>query len=302
MKLTMKLLMHPHTRNRELLRSMLGKELIKPVSVFDPLSAKMAEESGARAIQLAGSVAANVVAGVPDLMLATVNEVADLCKRISRGRSLPLIVDADHGFGNAVSVQRCVEEMTASGVSAITIEDTHLPARFESTGDSIKGSAGGFELTSIDEHVLKLQSAVASKTDPSMLIIARTSAFTVGGVSELCKRLQAYATTGVDAVHFIGKPSQEELQKISLAASPLPLMVSGAQSVPDTDLLSHKVSIKLAGHAPFLASQHAAYQSIKGEEVPTISSADLSRLLEVDKYKTLQKKYLSIQNPAAGMK
>ena len=274
---------------------------MKPVSVFDPLSAKMAEENGCDAIQLAGSVAANVLIGAPDLMLVTLDEFSGLTRRIARGRNVPLIVDADHGFGNALSAIRCVEELTDAGVSGITLEDTVLPAKFSSPGTTVKGSAGGFELTSIEEHVGKLNAAVAAKTDPSLVVIARTSAFACSGVEELCSRIAAYSVTGVDALHFIGSLSEDDFREVKKAANGLPLMVSGAQGVPDAELPAQGVVLKLEGHKPFLSAQKAAYDAIHGNP-DVISSEDLGRLLEVQKYRALQKNYLHISNPAEGMK
>lgn len=293
------------------LREILAKPIIvRPASVFDPLSCRMAASQGFSAIQLAGSVAANVVLGAPDLMLLSVSEFADLCRRLTRGCDLPLIVDADHGYGNALVAARCVEELEAAGVAALTIEDTLLPARYGSTGGNIQGSAGGFEFTTLEEHVGKLRSAIAARRE-GILIFARTSSFTPGtdaSLADVCERLRAYsAVPGLDGVHVLGKFKPESLEKIQEAAGGLPIMISGAQGISDEDLAKHGVRLALSPHTPFLASQQAALEAFKasaagGMAPPVIQSEDLASFLGVKQYQEAQKEYLKIEKPATGMK
>ena len=116
---------------RERLRAILaGGRCIHPASVHDPISARIAEDLGFEAGMLAGSVASLTVLGAPDIVLLTLTEFADQACRISRAARLPLLVDADHGYGNALNVKRTVEELEIAGVAAITIEDTLLPTPY----------------------------------------------------------------------------------------------------------------------------------------------------------------------------
>jgi len=293
---------------REALRALLGGSIIiSPASVYDPLSAQMAQKLGYEAIQLAGSVAANVALGAPDLMLLSLTEFAGLVRRITRYCSLPLVVDADHGYGNALGVARCVEELEAAGVAGITVEDTILPAGYGSQGSFIKGSAGGFVLSSPDEHKGKLLAAVTAKCDPCTVIIARTSSYTVGGISELTKRVAAYRSTGVDAVHVIGQLKKDEFPALREAAGSLPLMLSGAQTPSTEELAAFGVRITLAGHAPFLASLQATYEALQagrnGSTAPAgISNDNLAELLRVKQYTDVQKDLMAVEKPAEGMK
>lgn len=293
---------------RAALRALLGgSKVITPASVFDPLSAQMAHRAGFEAIQLAGSVAANVVLGAPDLMLLSLSEFADLVRRITRYCPLPLVVDADHGYGNALGAARCVEELEAAGVGGITMEDTQLPAAHGSTGSFIKGSAGGFVLTSPEEQRAKLIVAVAAKIDPATVIIARTSSYTVGGIEELCRRVAMYADTGVDAVHVIGQLKKEELPLLQKAAGSVPLMVSGPQNASSDELAALGVRVALSGHTPFLAAMRAAYDAMKaqrnGDKAPEgIDQKDLADLLRVPHYMGIQKDHMAIEKPAEGMK
>lgn len=294
---------------REALRELLkGSDVVSPASVFDPLSGQMAQRLGYESVQLAGSVAANVALGAPDLMLLTLTEFAELVRRITRYCSLPLIVDADHGYGNALGVARCIEELEAAGVAGITIEDTALPAAHGSKGVFVKGSAGGFVLTPIEEHKGKLLAAVAAKTDASTVIFARTSAYAVGGITELTKRVAAYRDSGVDVVHVIGQLAKDEFPALREAAGALPLMVSGPQKPSKSELVGFGVRLALSAHTPFLASQKAAYDALKAgrggqEKAPeSIDSKDLGDLLRVPAYMRLQKDLMSIEKPAEGMK
>jgi len=299
----------PPFARRSALRALLGgSQVIAPASVFDPLSAQMAQRLGYESVQLAGSVASNVALGAPDLLLLSVTEFAALVRRITRYCSLPLIVDADHGYGNALGVARCIEELEAAGVAGITIEDTELPAAFGSKGSFVKGSAGGFVLMSPEEHHGKLLAAVAAKMDPSTVIIARTSAYAVGGIGELTRRVAAYRDTGVDAVHVIGQLAKDEFPALRAAAGNLPVMVSGPQTPSKEELVGFGVRLALSGHTPFLAAQKAAYDALKAgrggkEKAPeSIDGKDLADLLRVPAYMRVQKELMSIEKPAEGMK
>lgn len=120
-------------------------------SVFDPLSARIAEEVGFEVGILGGSIASFTVLGAPDLMLLTLTELAEQTRRICRASQLPVLVDADHGYGNALSVMRTVEELASAGASGLSIEDTLLPRAFGSTQDA--------RLTSLEEGVGRMRAA-----------------------------------------------------------------------------------------------------------------------------------------------
>src|SRR5687767_5307802 len=112
-----------------------GNACLHPASVFDPMSARMAESLGFEVGMFAGSIASATVLGAPDLIVLTLTEFADQIRRITRASDLSLMVDADHGYGNALNVMRTVEELEAAGVSALTIEDTVLPKPFAGEGE-----------------------------------------------------------------------------------------------------------------------------------------------------------------------
>src|SRR5215469_15554229 len=156
------------TDRRQKFRAILnGAECVRPASVFDPLSARIAENLGFEIELFAGSTAALTILGAPDLVLLTATELVQQAHRICRATSIPLLVDGDHGYGNALNVARTIEELANVGVAAVTIEDTVLPTPF-----CIENNA----LISIEEGVGKMRAAVAARPDESFVIIGRTNA------------------------------------------------------------------------------------------------------------------------------
>ncbi|MBI2171254.1 MAG: isocitrate lyase/PEP mutase family protein [Chloroflexi bacterium] len=233
-----------------------GKECIHPASVYDPMSARMADSLGFPVGMLAGSVASAVVLGAPDLVVLTLTEFADLIHRITRASDLSLMVDADHGYGNALSVMRTVEELESAGVAALTIEDTLLPEPFR--------KQPGQEMLSLEEGIGKMRAALAAREDPSLTIIARTSALNLAGLEEAVKRVKAYSQLGVDGLFVTGVNNLQQLQAVHQAAS-LPLLLGTAPSaLGDRRVLgANGVRVALRGHQPFWASVKAAYDALK---------------------------------------
>jgi len=149
-----------HTEQRQHFRAILnGSECLSPASVYDPLSARVAESVGYRLGILAGSVSSNTTLAAPDLILLTLTDFADQVRRMMRVSDLSLLVDADHGYGNALNVMRTVQELEHAGVSAMSIEDTSLPIRFGQP-------EGKDELISTEEMTGKLKAAVAARRHP----------------------------------------------------------------------------------------------------------------------------------------
>ncbi len=145
------------TDRRERYRAVLaGEACLHPGSVFDPISARIAEELGFEVGMFAGSIASYTVLGAPDLIVLTLSEFAAQAYRINRAGKLPLMVDADHGYGNALNVMRTVQELETAGVAALTIEDTRLPRGYGETKPV---------LISLEEGVGKMRAALAARED-----------------------------------------------------------------------------------------------------------------------------------------
>ena len=242
-------------RRKQYRRLLEGDACIHPASVFDAMSARMAESLGFEVGMFAGSIASGTVLGAPDLVLLTLTEFAEQIRRITRGSDLPLMVDADHGYGNALNVMRTVEELETSGVAALTIEDTVLPSPFGGQGEG---------LVSVEEMLGKLRGAVAARQDPSLVVIGRTGALRGGGIGEAEKRVKAYQETGIDAIFLAGASKREEVEAMHRATR-LPLLVGGAPpALSDRNFLAtHGVRIALQGHQPFYAAAKAVYDTLK---------------------------------------
>ncbi|MFQ6031184.1 MAG: oxaloacetate decarboxylase [Dehalococcoidia bacterium] len=264
------------TERRERYRAVLaGDRCIHPASVFDPISARAAEDLGFEVGMLAGSIASFTVLGAPDLVVLTLTEFAQQIHRICRAGNLSLMVDADHGYGNALNVKRTVEELETAGVAALTIEDTLLPRGF---------GAGEDQLISLEEGVGKMKAALAGRQDPSLVVAGRTSAMRIGGVPETIRRAKAYEAAGVDAMFLAGVATKEELQAVH-AEVKLPLLMGGAGGdLSDLAFLAaNGVRIALQGHLAFQASVKAVYDTLKalrdgvpaGDLAPNMVSADL---------------------------
>lgn len=244
------------TERRQRLRDLLASDqCYHPGSVFDPVSARMAESLEFELGMFAGSVASLTVLGDPDLILLTLSEFADQAYRINRACEMPLLVDADHGYGNALNVRRTVEELENAGVSALSIEDTVLPISH--------GDGGKTALVSVDEGIGKMRAAVDARRDSSLMIVARTSAVTVNGVDDAIARVRAYQDTGVDAIFLIGIKQPDQLEPISEVCT-LPLILGGTgPDFQDRDYLASKgVRVCLQGHQPIMAGFRAVYETL----------------------------------------
>ena len=258
-------------KRRDTLRSILsGSTCVRPGSVYDAISIRIAEDLGFEVGMFGGSVASLAVLGDPDIALITLTELAEQMRRMSRAASLPVVVDADHGYGNALNVRRTVEELETAGAAGLTIEDTLLPQAF--------GQAGT-QLISLEEGVGKMKAAVDARGDASLVIIARTGAVSVTSLDDAIARAIAYEGTGVDALFFTGIKSHAELEAIT-ASTKLPIVLGGApEDMADRDYLANqRVRIALQGHAPFAAATQAVHETLKAlrEGTPPKALKDLA--------------------------
>ncbi len=243
-------------KRREALHAVLrGSRCIRPASVYDAISVRIAEDLGFEIGMLGGSVASLAVLGDPDIALITLTEFADQIRRMSRAGSLPFLVDADHGYGNALNVRRTVEELEVAGVAGLTIEDTLLPQAF--------GQAKA-QVISLEEGVGKMKAALDARSDPSLVIVGRTGAASITSVDDAIARAKAYEAAGVDALMFTGVKTREDLESIS-SATTLPIVLGGpTDDMTDWDFLERqRVRIAVQGHAPISAATQAVFETLK---------------------------------------
>ncbi len=268
---------------RERFRELLaGERCVHPGSVFDPISARIAEDLGFEVGMLAGSVASLAVLGAPDLIVLTLTEFADLANRIFRAGNLPLLVDADHGYGNALNVKRTVEELETAGVAGLSIEDTALPRPF--------GADGKNRLIPVEEGVGKMRAAIEGRQDSRLVIAGRTGAMSVTGVEDAVVRAKAYEAAGVDAIFLVGVRRRDQLEAVSAEVS-LPIILgTPSPEVADLEYLSGQgVRICLQGHRPFMAAVRAVHDTLEAlrggtppAEIENVASGEMMKAFTRD--------------------
>ncbi len=284
--------MTANAKRRKFRDTLNGADCVFAADVFDPISARIADDLGFKIGMLAGSVASMTVLGAPDLALLTLTELADQARRICRASDIPLMIDADHGYGNALNAERTVIELENAGVAALTIEDTLLPAPFGGDDKS---------LITLAEGERKLGAALAARTEPDLVIVARTACASIEGIGSAVERAKAYERLSVDALFFSGIRTRDEISRLRDAVK-LPILLGAVPGeISDIAFLSsHGVRICLQGHRPFLAAVRACYETLKSlsEKVPPetitgIASSDLvARVTRKDRYATAMQKFL----------
>ena len=204
--------------SRQTLRQLLKRDkLLVAPGCFDGLSARLVEEAGFEAAYLSGGAVARSM-GIPDIGLVTLSESIDRAAQVVATVKIPIIADADTGYGNAVNLVRTVREFERAGVAAIHIEDQITPKRC--------GHLDGKEVIPLAEMEKKLQAALATRTDPDFCIIARTDARGVNGFDDAIKRGRAFAKLGVDAIFVEAPQSEDELAEIPRRIPNVPILVN----------------------------------------------------------------------------
>jgi 2-methylisocitrate lyase-like PEP mutase family enzyme len=204
--------------SRQALKKLLQRDkLLVAPGCFDGLSARLVEEAGFEAAYLSGGAVARSM-GIPDIGLVTMSESIERAAQVVSAIKIPIIADADTGYGNAVNLVRTVREFERVGVAAIHIEDQITPKRC--------GHLDGKEVISIDEMEKKLEAALAARSDADFCIIARTDARGVHGLDDAIERARRFAKLGVDAIFVEAPQSEDELAEIPRRLPNIPLLVN----------------------------------------------------------------------------
>jgi|TARA_B100000131_G_scaffold322608_1_gene377190 2-methylisocitrate lyase-like PEP mutase family enzyme len=185
---------------------MISRDILLAPGIYDALSGLIAEQAGARAVYLSGASIAYTRFGRSDVGLVSASEVHDTLAAVTDRIQIPVIVDADTGFGNALNVQRTIRNFERAGAAAIQIEDQSFPKRC--------GHLDGKTLISKDEMVGKIKAAIDARKETNTLIIARTDARGVEGLSEAIDRAQAYQEAGADILFIEAPHSIDEMKFI----------------------------------------------------------------------------------------
>jgi methylisocitrate lyase len=193
---------HMASRNARL-RKLIASGIVQIPGAFNALAARAIEKAGFEAVYISGAGLANAVYGLPDVGLTTLSEATAHARAIAAAVTVPVIADADTGFGEAINVARTVRELEAAGVSAIHLEDQVLPKKC--------GHLDGKELISTQAMVEKLRAACAARSDPDFIIIARTDARGVTSFDDAVDRAKRYLDAGADAIFPEAMASADEL-------------------------------------------------------------------------------------------
>lgn len=274
---------------RSRLRDLLaGSEMIIAPFVFDCLQARLAAEAGFDAVYMTGFGTA-AARGYPDLGLLTMTEMVANARAIAGSVKVPVICDADTGYGNPLNVWRTVREYEDAGASALHIEDQVFPKRC--------GFLAGKQVIALEEMVPKVRAACEARRDPNLVIIARTDALQPNGWDDVVRRARAYREAGADLIFIDGIKTVEDLKRYADKLGDLALVYNG-DLLPLDELKKYpfKVTIHIGTMLTAYETMRTAMTELKrtGElSVGTSSNAfnDLVKTMGVADYQSLEKKY-----------
>jgi 2-methylisocitrate lyase-like PEP mutase family enzyme len=265
--------------------------------VANALAARLVEAAGYKMMMVSGAAVANTYLGVPDLGLVSVTELAGHVAAIRDVVEIPMLVDADTGFGNAINARRTVKLLERAGANAIMLEDQTYPKRC--------GHFEGKDVVPKQEMVAKLKAAVDALLDPDMMILARTDARAVEGFEAALDRARAYQEAGADFLFVEAPLTKEELLAIPREVPGIHLcnMVIGGKTplLPREELAKAGYSVICYANAALQASLLAMQDvlrhlnekgSIAGIESKLMMFAERQKVLDADKFKELEKRYV----------
>lgn len=211
------------SRLRKLLKE---EEILLAPGCFNALSARLIEQAGFKTIYVSGAALAGSFLGYPDIGLTTMSEVLENVRNIVRVTSLPVICDADTGFGNAINMMRTVREFEAAGLAGMQVEDQVMPKKC--------GHTEGKLLVSKAEMVQKVKAAVDARQDPDFVFVVRTDAIAVNGLDDALDRALAYQEAGADVIFVEAPRTPEEMRRIcrTFKVPLLANMVEGGGKTP----------------------------------------------------------------------
>ena len=218
--------------------------VIRVPCAYDGFSARIAEQAGFPVVALSGNAVSGSVLGLPDIGLLGMWENVEHSGRIARSLGVPLLCDADTGYGGVMNVARTVREFEAAGVAGINLEDQVTPKRCGILPQ-------GIPVVPQAEHVQKIRAAVEARQSRDFLIIARTDAMSMHGLEDAARRARAYVEAGADAALVVGANTPEELRRVA-AVVRAPLVTVIHEKPPTTELTDH-----LLNEVGFVFALHA---------------------------------------------
>lgn len=284
--------------NRQLARELIrGAGLLVP-GAANALAARVIESVGFRALEVTGAGIANSYLGIPDVGLVTATELVNHVTAMRDAVNIPLLVDADTGFGNPLNVGRTVRQLERAGANVIQIEDQVAPKRC--------GHFDGKAVVPKAEMVQKIKAAVDARHDHGMMILARTDARAVEGLSAAIDRAGAYREAGADLLFVEAPTSLAELESIprSVAGVHFCNMVIGGRTplIPRDQLASMGYAGIFYANAALQASLLAmktvlghlhSHGTIAGIEHAVMPFDERQKMVDIDRFKELERRYAS---------
>ena len=275
----------PRSRLRDLLAT---PQMIVAPFVFDCLQAKLAAAAGFDAIYMTGFGTA-AARGYPDLGLLTMSEMVANARAIANSVNVPVICDADTGYGNPLNVWRTVREYEDAGASALHIEDQVFPKRC--------GFLAGKQVIAMEAMIPKVRAACDARRDPNLVIIARTDALAVNGWDDVERRARAYRASGADLIFVDGIKTLDDLKHYAEKLGDLPLIYNG-DLLPLDQLKNYpfKVTIHIGTMLTIFDAIQTAMLDLKRTGKLTIDTSSnvfdaFVRTMGVADYQALEKKY-----------
>ncbi|MDP2627819.1 MAG: isocitrate lyase/PEP mutase family protein [Candidatus Rokubacteria bacterium] len=284
--------MRASTRLRELLK---GPDIVVAPGAYDGFSARLVEAAGFKAAYMTGAGTAASHLGQPDLGLTTLTEMATHAAHLAGCLSIPLIADADTGYGNVLNVVRTVREYERAGVAGLHIEDQVAPKKC--------GHIAGKQVIPTNEFCDKIRAASEYRTDPDLLIIARTDARAVTGLDDAIERGNRYAEAGADVIFVEAPQSMDEVQRIArevkapLLANMVPGGKTPAVKFSDLERLGFRIVIYPAvcmGAAVAAIERSLARlreRETDWEEGPVLAPMDIFKKVGFDWWNAIERKF-----------
>jgi carboxyvinyl-carboxyphosphonate phosphorylmutase len=214
-------LLHTPPRPRRLRELLAGTEPVLAPGAFDALSARLVEAAGFPCVYMTGFGTAAAMLGRPDIGLLTGTEMVDNARRIAGAVAVPVVADADTGYGNPLNVIRTVLDFERAGVAGIHLEDQAMPKRC--------GHLSGKVLVPQEEMAAKVRAAVSARTDADFVVIARTDARAVEGLDGALRRAQAYLDAGADVLFVEAPETEAEIERVAAEFAGVPLLFNWAE-------------------------------------------------------------------------
>ena len=272
------------------LRAAMADGMVLAPFVYDGFTARIAASQGAQAVYMTGHGTSAQI-GLPDVGLTSMAEMVANLGYIVNAVGVPVVADADTGYGNAINAQRTVREYEMAGAAAMHLEDQIFPKRC--------GFFEGKECVPMEEHVQKIRAALDARTDPDMVIIARTDAVAPNGWDDAIRRAEAYRKAGADLVFVDGIKTLDDLDTYTsrLVEQGIPCLYNGQlQPAPELASRGFKIMITGGGHALSYAAVRQALLNLKegggiGEPRDTERFNATTSLLGLPEIYELEKRY-----------